>query len=105
MHSTITRAERKPIFAPSSSAIIIAQRDDGWLFFDRGDDHACYPWRSLRLVNPSLKRGKRSYWLGWNHTEQRFANSADFKTLVKNADLLSWVQRVGGAYFDTLSDQ
>jgi hypothetical protein len=92
----------KPILAP---ALIIGHRDDGWFFFDRGDDHACYPWRSLRLVNPSLKRGKRSYWLGWSHQEQRFARNADMKALAKNTELLGWVQSVGGVYFDTLPDQ
>ena len=83
-----------------SKEIIIAQRDDGWLFFDRGDEKSCGDWRSLRLVNPGLRSGKRSYWLGWNHAEQRFARNADLKALTRKPELLEWVQTAGTPYYD-----
>jgi hypothetical protein len=85
--STTTR-QRKRNF--SSSAIIISQRNDGYLLFDRGDQKASPPWRSVRLINPNLRRGKRSYWLGWNTCEQRFARNVCLAALKRKPQLYDW---------------
>jgi hypothetical protein len=82
-----TRVGRK---SPGDLALL--GEHEGWELWMRLGGGA---WTALHLFSSTRRRGRVSFWLGWNSVEHRFSRTKDQGALAAHyPELVRWVQEV-----------